>query len=132
MKLSPGSIVRLKADPGRAGVMLEGERAAAGKRMVEVQFFADGHVRMVPLVALEAVPSTPETMLQRFSSGRFVEPEALRRTLTRLRVTGRLSEVVYSMEATETDFYAYQFKPVVKLMNSPTDAMLVADVISPH
>ncbi len=33
------------------------------------------------------------------------------------------------MEATETDFYAYQFKPVVKLMNSPTDALLIADEV---
>ena len=33
------------------------------------------------------------------------------------------------MEATETDFYAYQFKPVIKLMNSPTDALLIADEV---
>ena len=67
--------------------------------------------------------------MDRFAAGRFVEPAWLRRALTRLRVTGRLSDVVYSMEATETDFYAYQFKPVVKLMNSPTDALLIADEV---
>ena len=67
--------------------------------------------------------------MDRFATGKFVEPDWLRRTLTRLRVTGRLSDVVYSMEATETDFYAYQFKPVIKLMSSPTDAMLVADEV---
>ena len=36
---------------------------------------------------------------------------------------------MYSMEATATDFYAYQFKPVIKLMNSPTDALLIADEV---
>ena len=61
-----------------------------------------------------------ESPSDRFADGRFVGPDWLRRTLTRLRVTGRLSEVVYSMEATETDFYAYQFKPVIKLMSSPS------------
>ena len=96
--------------------------------MVEVKF-ADGQVKWLPYPALEAVPSAPENTWDRFSSGRFVEPEWLRRTLIRLRVTGRLNEVVYSMEATETDFYAYQFKPVIKLMSSPTDALLIADEV---
>ena len=70
-----------------------------------------------------------ESPSDRFADGRFVGPDWLRRTLTRLRVTGRLSEVVYSMEATETDFYAYQFKPVIKLMSSPSDALLIADEV---
>ena len=33
------------------------------------------------------------------------------------------------MEATATDFYAYQFKPVLKLLGSPTDALLIADEV---
>ena len=37
--------------------------------------------------------------------------------------------MVYSMEATETDFYAYQFKPFLKLLNSPTDGLLIADEV---
>ncbi len=82
--------------------------------MVQVRF-ADGQAKWLPYSALEPVPSTTENLWDRFSGGRLVEPGWLRRTITRLRVTGRLSEVVNSMEATETDFYAYQFKPVVKL-----------------
>ncbi len=68
-------------------------------------------------------------MADRFATGRFVHPDELRRVFTRLRVTGRLSDVFYSMEATATDFYPHQFKPVVKLMNSPTDALLIADEV---
>jgi len=128
MTISPGTFVRLKHDPTRVGILLKGERRAAGTRMVEVRL-ADGQVKWLPYAALEPVPSTDESLLDRFAAGRFVEPDWLRRTLTRLRVTGRLSEVVYSMEATETDFYAYQFKPVIKMMSSPTDAMLIADEV---
>ena len=128
MNISPGTFVRLKSDPTRAGMLQEGTRTMAGTTMAEVRF-ADGQVSWLPLAALEPVPSEPEGLTVRFATGRFVEPGWLRRTRTRLRVTGRLSEVVYSMEATETDFYAYQFKPVVKLMNSPTDAMLIADEV---
>ena len=126
--MTPGSFVRLKRDPLRAGMLLEGEKQAAGTRMVEVRF-ADGQATWLPYPALEPVPSAAESLWDRFAAGRFVEPDWLRRELTRLRVTGRLSEVVYSMGATDTDFYAYQFKPVIKLMNSPTDALLIADEV---
>ncbi len=128
MTVSIGMFVRLKRDPARSGILREGERRTAGMRMVPV-LLGDGRETWFPVDALEPVPSAPESLLDRFSGGRFVEPDWLRRTLTRLRVTGRLSEVVYSMEATETDSYAYQFKPVVKLMNSPTDALLIADEV---
>ncbi len=127
MSISPRTLVRLKRDPLRAGMVLEGEKTMAGSPMAPVQF-ADG-VKWLPLSALEPIPLAPENCSDRFAAGRFVEPDWLRRTLTRLRVTGRLSDVVYSMEATKTDFYAYQFKPVIKLMNSPTDALLIADEV---
>ena len=128
MTLAPGTFIRLKQDPSRGGILLEGEKKAAGARMVEVRF-TDGRVKWLPYSALEPVPSATERVGDRFAAGRFVEPDWLRRTLTRLRVTGKLSEVVYSMEATATDFYAYQFKPVIKLMGSPTDALLIADEV---
>ena len=128
MLIAPNSFVRLKRDPACAGILLEGDKSVAGARMVQVRL-ADGQVKWLPYSALEPVPSAPETLVDRFADGKFVEPDWLRRTLTRLRVTGRLSDVVYSMEATETDFYAYQFKPVIKLMSSPTDSMLVADEV---
>ena len=128
MTIAVGEFVRLKQDPTRAGQLLDGKKVAAGASMVQVHF-SDGQVKWVPYSALEPVPSPAESLLDRFFAGRFVEPEWLRRTLTRLRVAGRLSDVVYSMEATETDFYAYQFKPVVKLMGSPTDSLLIADEV---
>ena len=126
--LSPGTYVRLKTDPTRAGVLQAGERLQASRRMVPVQF-PDGRVSWLPAASLEVVPPVAAPLADRFSEGRVVGPDWLRRTLARIRVTGRLSDVVYSMGATETDFYAYQFKPVLKLLNSPTDALLIADEV---
>ena len=128
MTIAPGTFVRVKRDPTRAGFLEKGEKRIAGSLMVPVRL-ADGQMKWLPLSALEPVPSAAESPSDRFAAGRFVEPDWLRRTLTRLRVTGRLSDVVYSMEATETDFYAYQFKPVIKMMSSPTDALLIADEV---
>ena len=128
MLIAPGTLVRLKNDPARGGRLLEGQTKLGGAKMVRVQYL-DGTVRSVPYSNLEPVPSEPESPWDLFAMGRFIEPGFLRRTLTRLRVTGGLSDVVYSMEATKTDFYAYQFKPVIKLINSPTDALLIADEV---
>jgi superfamily II DNA or RNA helicase len=126
--ITPGDHVRLRTNPTRAGVVLTGEKMQAGRRMVPVQF-PDGTVRSLPESALEIVPAAAPPITDRFAAGRFADPEWLRRTLARIRVTGRLSDVVYSMEATETDFYAYQYKPVLKLLNSPMDALLIADEV---
>ena len=128
MTFRPGIFVRLKTDPTRAGILQAGERMSASRRMVPVQF-SDGTVSWLPEAALEMVPTETAPLSDRFADGRFVDPEWLRRELARNRVTGRLSNIVYSMEATETDFYAYQFKPVLKLLNSPTDGLLIADEV---
>jgi len=126
--IMPGDQVRLRTDPVRGGVVQSGERVQAGDRMLPVQFL-DGSVKWWPVSALERVPIAPPPLIERFADGRFAAPEWLRRTLARIRVTGRLSDVVYSMEATDTDFYAFQFKPVLKLLNSPTDGLLIADEV---
>lgn len=128
LAIVPGAQVRLKTDPVRGGVVQLGGKVQAGRRMLPVQFL-DGAVKWLPESALEVVPAAAPPLLDRFTAGQFAAPDWLRRTLARIRVTGRLSDVVYSMEATETDFYAYQFKPVLKLLNSPTDAILIADEV---
>ncbi len=128
MSIPPGTFVRLKSDPDRAGVLEQGEKRISGSRFAPVRF-PNGQIEWLPLSALEPVPSASESPSDLFAAGQFVGPNWLRRKLTQLRVTGRLSDVVYSMEATETDFYAYQFKPVIKMMNSPTDALLIADEV---
>ena len=128
MSIESGAFVRLISDPSRSGVVQSGERITAGMRMLQVQF-GDGTVSSLPAESLELVPRASPDLDEQFANGRFVAPDWLRRVLTRIRVTGRLSDVVYSMEATATDFYAHQFKPVLKLLNSPTDALLIADEV---
>lgn len=126
--IRPGAFVRSKTDPTRTGIVLEEEKVSAGQRLVRLQL-NDGRAIWRPVEILEPVPAAPETARELFERGRFVDPEWLRRTLTRIRVTGRMSDIVYSMEATGTEFYAHQFKPVLKLLDSPTDALLIADEV---
>ena len=128
MSIEPGAFVRLISDPSRSGVVQPGERMTAGIKTRPVRF-GDGTVSWLPAESLEPVPCAPPDLDEQFANGRFVAPDWLRRALTRIRVTGRLSDVVYSMKATATDFYAHQFKPVLKLLDSPTDALLIADEV---
>ena len=57
--------------------------------------------------------------------GRFGGPDDLRRILTFEKVKGQLTNVFYSMEASQTDFYPHQFKPVLKFLNSPVGRLLI-------
>lgn len=128
MSFQPGDFVRLKTDHERSGVVKTGEQVMAGKLMIPV-LSPTGQTRMFPAEALEVVPTVNEDLTERFARGKFVEPGWLRRMLTQTRVTGRVNDIVYSMHATNTEFYSYQFKPVLKLLNSPTDALLIADEV---
>jgi len=65
-------------------------------------------------------------LLEQGKLGRAID---LRRTLTHVRLTGRLADVIYSMETTNTDFYPYQFKPVLRFLQSPSNALLIADEV---
>jgi hypothetical protein len=37
--------------------------------------------------------------------------------------------LIYSMETTNTDFYAYRFKPVLSYLEFPSNGILIADEV---
>ena len=90
--------------------------------------FPEG-IQYVPDDQLEEVTEGGDDPLDLLHRGRFGDGLVLRRTITHARLTGRLADVIYSMDTTGTDFYAHQFKPVVKLMNSAGRGLLIADEV---
>ncbi len=121
------SRVRLIHDPGRIGVLTGRTLTRAGLTLRQVQF--PDSSQYVPDDQLEMLPASPEHPVELLERGRLGSAADLRRTLTHVRLTGRLANVLYSMDMTGTDFYAYQFKPIVKLLNSPTTGILIADEV---
>jgi superfamily II DNA or RNA helicase len=119
--------VRLVNDSTRVGVLTGREQMRRDRRLLQVQF-ADG-VRWVPEAQLELVRELRLSPLDMLEAKKLGRPVDLRRTLTHVKLSGRLADVIYSMEATNTDFYAYQFKPVVKILESPVNGILVADEV---
>lgn len=126
--MSTGDRVRLKNDPSRIGILMDHRRRQLSRELVLVRFTNPNRDQWIPIDQLEVVPSdeTPLDLLQKKQYGTSSD---LRRTITHVRLTGRLADVIYSMEATNTDFYAYQFKPVLKLLLSPSNGILIADEV---
>ena len=122
-----GTQVRLKHDPGRIGIVQSGSKQRPGFWKVKVSFGqVSEYVREDQLELLPTGPEHPTDLLKR---GRVSGALDLRRTLTHARLSGRLANVIYSMNTTGTDFYAHQFKPVVKLVNSAQTGILIADEV---
>ncbi len=122
-----GSRVRLKSNPGRIGVIIGGPTARAGRIKFRIQFPDGASWHGEPLI--EEVGEVLSDPLEFLKKGQLGKAHDLRSNLTYLRLNGRLANLIYSMETTNTDFYPYQFKPVLNLLNSPSNSILIADEV---
>jgi superfamily II DNA or RNA helicase len=122
-----GCRLRLINDPGRVGVFTGQTSVLGGRDYVQVAF-PDQTMR-VPLDQVEPVDERGESPIDLLRRGRLARPIDLYRTLTHIRLAGRLANFIYSLDTTDTDFYAYQFKPVLKLLQSSSTGILVADEV---
>ncbi|WP_228059632.1 SNF2-related protein [Plectonema radiosum] len=119
--------VRLRRNPGKRGLTTGKIRQSAGRLLVFVNF-GPNEKTYKPYDQLELC-GEPEEIKDLIKSGRFGTPDDLRRILTFEKVKGNLTNIFYSMESSNTDFYAYQFKPVLKLLDSPVNRLLIADEV---
>ncbi len=78
---------------------------------------------------LEIIPDETEDPVDLVKQGKFGRARDLRGLLTHIQLNGRLANLIYSMETTNTDFYAYQFKPVINFLESPGKGIVIADEV---
>jgi superfamily II DNA or RNA helicase len=62
-------------------------------------------------------------------AGKFASASHLRKRLTSVQLAGQLSEMIYSLDTTETQFMPHQFKPLLALLDSPSKGVLIADEV---
>ncbi len=124
---TPGLKVRLRDNPGRQGVTTGRTKMAGSFNMVEVDF-GPNEKQFKRYELLEPVDEEVE-LFDLLISGSFGSPSDLRRVLTFEKIKGDLTNVFYSMEASNTDFYPHQFKPVMRFIESPVGRMLIADEV---
>ena len=125
--MESGTSVRLKADPGRVGVITGRIRKRAGKVLWQVRFpdGPDYHKE----IHLEILTDSDDDPLDLLKEGKLGRARDLRGSLTHIRLNGRLADLIYSMDTTNTDFYPYQFKPVLNFLDSPGNGILIADEV---
>lgn len=125
--MQPGDQVRFKTDPGRIGVITGKKRPRAGNTLWQVRFPEGPEYQKESY--LEVVSDQDEDPIELLKHGKFGRSMDLRGGITHIRLSGRLANLIYSMDTTNTDFYAYQYKPVLNFLDAPGNGLLVADEV---
>ena len=126
--MQPGEKVIVAGNASRIGV-LGNETDGSAHRLRVLVHFLDGEEEFVLKSSLEQVVAEREGshgLMHRGHYGRVID---LRRAVTHNRLTGRLANLIYSLNTTNTEFLAYQFKPVLNFLDSPSNGILIADEV---
>jgi SNF2 family DNA or RNA helicase len=126
--MQPGDQVRLIDNPSRIGVLTSQEPVGEGRRRRVIVMFEDG---LEPVIAsslekIESESTDPYVLIQR---GMYAGAAHLRGAVTYYRLTGRLANLIYSLNTTNTRFLPYQFKPVLQYLDSPSRGIVIADEV---
>ena len=126
MSYQPGQIVRLRHNPAKVGTLTSTNKRM-GQRMHWLVHFPAGfeHVPEDQLEPADVAPD-PHELLR---NGTLSSARDLRRVLTHARLSGHLADYLYSLETTRTTYFPHQFKPVLKLLSSVGDGILIADEV---
>ena len=124
-----GDWLRDRHNLGRPGRFTGRVSPPGGPVMLQLEY-GPHDLEFRPLDSLERVPARGATPLRQMLLDRRLGQLAdLRRLITFEKLKGSLDEIIYSMEAAQIDFLPYQFKPVLKFTQSPTQRLLLADEV---
>lgn len=126
--MQPGDKVRIRANPGRIGILGNETDGPEARRRVLVNFL-DGDEQFVLEASLEKVEKETPGPYAMISRGRYGRVGDLRGAVTYYRLSGKLANLIYSLNTTNTQFLAYQFKPVLHFLDSPCRGILIADEV---
>ena len=123
---SKGDEVRHKNRRHSIGVVVDDPRLIDGEYWYRVRFGDRSHnVREEELEPASAEKDLLTLLCENAWGGK----ETLSKIVTFNKLRHPLSDVIYSFRASRTEFHAYQFKPLLKLLDSPTGRLLIADEV---
>ena len=125
-QFEPGKRVCVGTAQDRIGVLVRVAQDSLGNRRWLVQF--PNVSQKLPERNLKLLQEN-QTVDELILAGAYGKPRHLRGAITHSRLTGCLADVIYSMEATNTEFFPYQFKPVLNFLESPSNGILIADEV---
>lgn len=127
MPWNPGQLVRHIDDPAKIGTVTDQTRARASGQQYRVNW--NGRLDWHYEEELVEADQDGDDPLELIREGRYGRVDDLRQLLTHIHLAGRLSNVVYAMGLTQTDFYPHQYKPLLTLLDSPVNGLLIADEV---
>ena len=128
MPFEGGATVFDVNNPARVGQITGRQQTRAGVVFREVAFGPNEkrYVAESYLQVFDERDSNTDDLIRR---GMYGKTEDLQRLLTFEKLKGTLHDFIYSMDVARIDFLEYQFKPVLKFVNSPTERLLIADEV---
>lgn len=124
-RFEAGQHIRKKRSPDQGGLIVSRSWDDQVEEWVyRVNFGAS--IRGVPEGELEVVPQNLDPWADAMA-GRFSSSSAFRTTMTYERLRKPPSRVAESFGSARATFYPYQFKPLLKFVESPNQRLLVAD-----
>lgn len=118
-RFAVGDQVQVIGQPGRVG-MVQG-RHPYGTSWTYQVFFSWTEQVAINESALEAYVPTGEALIA--SRDEFL------RALLLTKLENKLNDTFYAYQGSRTQFEAYQFKPILRLLDSPVPALLIADEV---
>jgi SNF2 family DNA or RNA helicase len=126
--ITPGAPVRIRTAPDRTGTVTNQLEGSSRRPRVVVNFDGDGP-EAVLFSNLEIIEQKRIGEYERFERGLFGGVRHLRKEITYRRLSGKLANLIYSLNTTNTQFLPYQFKPVLQFLDSPSNGLLIADEV---
>lgn len=125
----PGDEVQCVSDPSRIGVVVEICEVHAGVQWYRVNFGAPGRPKMSEIDLRPFVPTDRpyDNLINGIIDG-YAEFQRLI-THQRLLRDHPLRNNIYAFNASRTRFFPYQFKPLLKFLDSPKHRLLIADEV---
>lgn len=129
MKYQKGDEVQSISEPGRIGTIIEICEVHAGVQWYRVFFGGRDRPKISELDLRPHIAS--ETPLEKLLAGKIDGYREFQRLITfqRLVRDDPLDNNIYAFNASKTRFFPYQFKPLLKFLNSPKGRLLIADEV---
>lgn len=125
-RFAPGSLVTLIGGNGEIGTVTSTARRIGDSWQYEVAFGRDrSRVLEKSLVAFES----DNTDVASWLNDTAADARTMGQAITLVKLRQPLTDVLYSYGSTRTAFRSYQFKPLLKLLATGTERLLIADEV---
>lgn len=125
----PGTKVRMKKNPARAGTVAASDPQILGPKIRQKVNWDNGTSEFVNIALLEEAGVKELTLSELMLRGAYGTKDDLRSNLTQYRLSGVLDNIIYSLNLTNTEFLPYQFIPLITFFKAMKNRLLIADEV---